>query len=280
MANPYVPTNVRLKDFFGDRVLLDWDFPNPEFEQLYTFRIYASDEYINPVVPVPATPYTNLLKEYPRSSAYLDGVTNVYVAISSVNLETAEESLQSAPLFLSFDHSADSQMGGVAKSPLGIPKYIHTDEQGKITISTAGGAGLATEPKQDDMIDLLDDIRDNTAIDVPSDPFNDFWLEPVVLPDTWTEVYNISVNVGDPIYYVTGLCISSQDCSIILLKRSGSIVWKGRIGAVNYNINPRFTHGPIKIVPGQDLTLEVYQNNKKGLNVEFSGNVFGYRRAP
>jgi hypothetical protein len=107
----------------------------------------------------------------------------------------------------------------------------------------------------------------------PADGFNIFWTQ-VVSPGLQVDVQFIDNTLGTTSYYLTGLYNTGIDAARWELKRSGSLVWRGRTNSTNVDMNPLFPEGAIVILPGQTLVMSLYHSYISP--VEFSGNLFGF----
>jgi hypothetical protein len=280
MANLYIPTILRIKEFFNDKVVVDWDFPVPELAKSYSFNVYTSLASTYPIAGLP------VLVDVPRKEAEVgspSGVTNFYISVSSIDNNTNEESSQSTLLFISIDHTADGVGGAVAKSATHVPKYLRTDEQGNLDLAASLSiSGFATEPKQDTEITILESIDARLAAGLtttsgsgPDNQFNQFWSASVP-PSVNTLVLSFAAPALPltNIAVIEALYVSGQGTALITLKRTGVTVWQGRIGDVNPNINPVFQNGGITGTVTD--TFDLYVLHDYTASLEFSGNLAGY----
>jgi hypothetical protein len=249
MANPYVPTNLRVEQYFSNHIGVAWDFPAPGLTPNYTFKVYTS--------LVVGGPFTNLLTTTPRLSADLFnpyGLVNYYIVVTSFDINTSEESAQTLPIFLSVDHTSDGVGGAVAKSGTNVPKFFRTNELGQLEL--AGGAISVTTSA--------------------GTPFNDFWFTAAPLATMVATLVQTTATPGPESSYVTGLYVTGQGRCLIELKRAGILVWRGRTNDVDTDLNPLFSNGEIVASPGQ--ALEIYVSNDNATPLDFAGNLFGFRK--
>lgn len=248
MANPNIPTNLRVLQYYADHVTLGWDFPSVLLNH-HSFKVYTDLNALGAFLTLSLTSprlATDLQNPY--------GIANFYAVVSSFDKTTGEESAKSTAVFISLDHATDGVGGAVAKSTSGVPKYLSTNERGQLELS--GGSIEVT-------------TSSGTA-------FNEFWFTPSALaPDTPTDVTSLA-NAGPTKNYVTGLYITGQGRCIAELKRAGVVVWRGRTNDVDTDVNPMFPDGPIEADVGQTLSIAITNDNSVPL--DFSGNVFGFKK--
>lgn len=261
MANPYVPINLRVLSYFNDKVVLNWDFPEPSLELGYVYKVYASPSYSSPI----AGPE---ILTSPRSEAELYSTGNFYVAVTSVNIHTSEESTQSATFFISLDHTADGLGGAIAKSQTGVPKFLKTDEAGQIAVAILPGSGIATEAKQDDTIVLLNTVSKAVG---GSNTFFEFW-ELLVPSSVLTQVTALTVPVGEN-YKLTGLYITGRTPALVELKVGVTTKWRGRTNDVDSDKEVTFYPSGINAAAGQTFTLDILHDHTSP--IVFAGNLFG-----
>lgn len=247
MPNSYVPTNVRVEQYSSNHVTVAWDFPAPGLTPNYTFKVYTS--------LVSGGPFTGPIVQTPRLIADVQnqyGLDNFYVTVSSLDINTGSESAQTVPIFISIDHTADGVGGAVAKSTTGVPKHFRTNELGQLELAP-GALSLS--------VGL---------------PFNDFWFTAVPLATMMPTLVQTTATPGPESSYLTGLYVTGQGRCLIELKKAGVLVWRGRTNDVDTDTNPVFPDGAIVATPGQHF--ELYISNDNSMPLDFSGNLFGYRK--
>jgi hypothetical protein len=105
------------------------------------------------------------------------------------------------------------------------------------------------------------------------EPFNEHFHE-IEVPQGTHLVYELENPAGPTSMYLTGLWVTFPDKCFIILKRDGTEVWAGRIGATRPNEDPKFPEGPIKLPGGQKF--ELFIENYRDRTYHASGNLFGY----
>lgn len=146
MANTNVPSKPLLANFNGTEAYVKWSSP---VSNGHTWIVYA-DTVGTPPLAGPA--YTSGLKRQEATVTFslVGGYTpgaSVYIAVSSVNLTTGEESSQSPVLLVQAAAGESDDDGGtiafVARMPDGTPSTLAVDSSGALSVGGAPGGATA-----------------------------------------------------------------------------------------------------------------------------------------